>query len=77
VAFDPTGSLLATTDTDGAIRLWNVADPARPVRVADPVSAHNQAAWSLESSPRGTILASASDDGSAKLSGAISLWTLD
>jgi WD40 repeat protein len=67
VAFDPAGNMLAATGEDGAIQLYNVADPAHPIRAADPFPAHNGAAWSVGFSPDGTILASASADGTAKL----------
>src|SRR5262249_20995030 len=42
-------------------------DPSHPVRLADPLRAHNEVSWSLEFSPDGTTLASASYDGTAKL----------
>jgi WD40 repeat protein len=49
------------------IQLWDITDPAHPIREASPIAAHNGSSWSTEFSPDGTILASTGGDGTAKL----------
>ena len=68
VAFSPDGHTLASGDTDGVVRLWDVADPAHPRLLGQPLSNGDDAA--IESavfSPSGNTLASGSDDGTVRL----------
>jgi WD40 repeat protein len=53
VALSPDGKLLATTAVDGAVSLWNIADPTRPQKVGA----------SLTSDPGGLVMLAFSPDG--------------
>ncbi|MFH1834041.1 MAG: WD40 repeat domain-containing protein, partial [bacterium] len=63
VAFGPDGSLLATSGTDGRVRLWEVPS-WRLVRV---LSGHRDVVTSLAFRPDGKWLATAGQDGAVRL----------
>jgi WD40 repeat protein len=61
-AFSPDGTVLASADFDGAIRMWDV-ETHSPLgeEIATP-----SPAWSLRFSPDGETLASGHDDGQVR-----------
>ena len=64
VAFSPDGHTLASIDDGGTIQLWDVADPAHPRPLGQPVLPDNTAAVdSVAFSPDGHTLAFGSLDG--------------
>jgi len=63
VAFHPDGSLLATTGSDGAVRLWDVATRAE-VAV---LRGHTDIVWRVAFSADGKLLASCSSDKTVRL----------
>ena len=67
VAFTRDGQTLASGDSDGTVRLWNIADPAHP-RLRGPIPASGTASvQSVAFSPDGRALASGSLDGTVRL----------
>ena len=62
VAFTPDGRTLASGDDAGHIRLWNVADPARPAALGPPLSILHSVS-SVAFSPDGHTLAASSNGG--------------
>ncbi|PSB13648.1 hypothetical protein C7B76_19095 [filamentous cyanobacterium CCP2] len=63
VMFSPDGQLLATTDVDSEIRLWQVADGRNLLSCRG----HTSWVWSVAFSPDGQVLASGSDDKTIRL----------
>jgi WD40 repeat protein len=63
ITFSPDGKLLATSDADGEIRLWQVSDGKQLFTCQE----HQHWVWSVAFSPDSRSLASASEDKTIKL----------
>lgn len=75
LAIDPTGTVLATADRDGAVRLWNLKTWRKigtPLTIPHTHGPQDyQGAGQMTFNPSGTVLATADDDGTVRL------WNLE
>jgi len=69
VAFSPDKRTLAIASADGTVRLWDVASPASPVSLGQPLAVGSKASevYSVAFSPNGRLLAAGSYDGTIEL----------
>jgi WD40 repeat protein len=67
VAFSPSGQTLAVGSADRDIRLWDVADPARPHRIGPRLTGPSGYVYSVAFSHDGRALAAGNTDGSVWL----------
>ena len=64
VAFSPNGKILATADSDGTARLWNVATQRQ---IGTAIRLHGPRVKGIAFSPNGKVLATAESDGTVRL----------
>ena len=79
LSFSRDGHRLASGGYDDTIRLWDVADPAHPGVLGQPLTGHTRSGQAVAFSPDGHTLASGSYDGRGTLAsgsydGTIRLW---
>ena len=67
VAFGPDGKTLAAGSADDTVRLWDVADPARPAPLGRPLTGAAGYVQSVAFSPDGKTLAAGSADDTVRL----------
>jgi WD40 repeat protein len=67
VAFSPGGRTLASGNSDGTIRLWDLTDTAHPRPLGQPLTGSTATVASVAFSPGGRTLASAGADGTIRL----------
>ena len=67
MAFSPDGHTLASGNYDGAVRLWDVTDPAHPRPLGQILTGGTARVMSVAFSPDGHTLASGDDDGTVLL----------
>ena len=67
VAFSPDGHTLASGNHNGTVRLWNVADPAHPRPLGQPLTGSGTAVFSVAFSRDGHTLAGGNGDGTVRL----------
>ncbi|WP_305094200.1 WD40 repeat domain-containing protein [Prescottella sp. R16] len=56
-------TVLATASDDRTVRVWNIADPARPVQIGPELTGFGDVVHSVAFGPDGRSLAASSDDG--------------
>jgi WD40 repeat protein len=66
-AFSPDGRTLASAGADGAVRLWNLHDPAHPRPLGPALGGQDGWVYWLAFSPDGRTLATADRDGTVRL----------
>lgn len=69
MAFSPTAPIMAVGYADGTVRLWNLADPARPVMLGGAIMAAKPG-YTIETvafNKTGTVLATGADDTTVRL----------
>ncbi|MHC9518772.1 AAA family ATPase [Prescottella equi] len=67
------GTVMATSSDDRTVRVWDIADPARPVQVGRDLTGFDDVAHSVSFSPDGTTLAASSGDGMIRVFDATNL----
>ncbi|SNQ46217.1 putative WD-40 repeat protein [Frankia canadensis] len=67
LAWSSDGRTLAVGGADGAVQLWNVADPASPRLLGTPLNGGTGAVYDLAWFPDGAMLAAAGADGTVRV----------